>query len=53
MGESHAGARVGPFVLEDKLGQGAMGMVYRARRVDGVPAALKLISRHTSSSGPV
>lgn len=37
-------SQVGAYVLEDKLGGGAAGEVYRARRLDGgSPVALKLL----------
>ena len=41
---------MGPFVIEEELGEGAMGLVFRARHVDGSLAAVKVISRTTSSS---
>jgi serine/threonine protein kinase len=39
------GAQVGPYVIEEEIGRGGMGAVWRARRGDGVikrPVALKL-----------
>jgi serine/threonine-protein kinase len=30
-----AGTRIGPYVLEEEIGQGGMGVVWRARRSDG------------------
>jgi eukaryotic-like serine/threonine-protein kinase len=39
------GDRVGPYVIEEEIGSGGMGAVWRARRRDGVikrPVALKL-----------
>jgi eukaryotic-like serine/threonine-protein kinase len=36
--------RLGRYVLEERLGQGAMGTVYRAVRDDGVVVALKVVS---------
>ncbi|MCO5166527.1 MAG: protein kinase [Planctomycetes bacterium] len=39
------GAAVGPYVLEDLLGRGGMGAVYRARRrQDGARVALKVMT---------
>jgi serine/threonine-protein kinase len=35
--------RVGPYVVTDKLGEGGMGKVYRARRADGATIALKVV----------
>ena len=39
------GERIGPYVIEEEIGSGGMGAVWRARRRDGVikrPVALKL-----------
>ena len=41
-----AGTVVGPYVLECEIGRGGMGVVWRARRADGLvkrPVALKLL----------
>jgi serine/threonine-protein kinase len=38
------GDRIGPFTIEQELGSGAMGTVYRAVYKDGTVVALKLIS---------
>jgi len=42
----HRGQRFGPFEIEHEIGRGGMGVVYRARRVDGAfeqQVALKLL----------
>ena len=41
------GKRVGPWEIQDKLGEGGMGVVYRARRADGLyqrTVALKILA---------
>ncbi len=46
------GQRIGPFELEAEIGRGGMGVVYRARRVDGAfeqRVALKLLPVGTRS----
>ena len=43
---SLAGQRIGPYLLVEKIGQGGMGVVYRARRDDGEfqrEVAIKLV----------
>jgi serine/threonine protein kinase len=43
---SHLGEHIGPYVLTAKIGQGGMGVVYRARRDDGEfqrEVAIKLV----------
>jgi serine/threonine protein kinase len=42
-GDRLIGQMVGPYQLEAVLGEGGMGMVYKAVDVDGQPVALKLI----------
>jgi len=44
--------RVGPFRVEDKIGEGGMGAVYRGRRDDGLydqTVAIKLIHAHLAT----
>src|SRR3984893_4318654 len=41
-----AGTIIGPYVIEQEIGRGGMGVVWRARRADGLvkrPVALKLL----------
>jgi serine/threonine-protein kinase len=38
-----SGARLGPYVLEEMLGEGSMGIVFRASRDDGTVVALKIL----------
>jgi serine/threonine-protein kinase len=48
-----AGARIGPYQLEERLGIGGMGEVWRARRQDGHSeklVALKVLHRHIEGS---
>ena len=48
-----AGTAVGPYIIEEEIGRGGMGAVWRARRSDGVikrPVALKL--PHAGLYGP-
>lgn len=45
-----SGDRVGAFVLQDKLGEGAVGVVYRAiRDTDGEVVALKILKKQLAS----
>jgi len=44
--DSHVGERLGPYLLTARIGQGGMGIVYRARRDDGEfqrEVAIKLV----------
>jgi len=44
------GEKVGPYRIEDVLGEGAVGVVYRAvREPGGVPVALKLLKERLSA----
>jgi serine/threonine-protein kinase len=48
-----AGSPIGPYVIEQEIGRGGMGVVWRARRADGLvkrPVALKLLHAGFSSS---
>jgi eukaryotic-like serine/threonine-protein kinase len=48
-----AGTIVGPYVIEQEIGRGGMGVVWRARRADGLvkrPVALKLLRAGFPSS---
>ncbi|HHP7239101.1 tetratricopeptide repeat protein [Longibacter sp.] len=50
--EDAAGARIGPYELEEEIGRGGMSVVYRGRRVDGQfdrEVAIKLLPRAFSS----
>jgi serine/threonine-protein kinase len=51
LGELGPGARVGDYVLEERVGEGAMGIVYRAvHSVLGNKAAIKIMRPIISSS---
>ena len=46
MSDLEPGGRLGPFRLEERLGEGGMGVVFRAiREPDGDPIALKVLRR--------
>jgi serine/threonine-protein kinase len=43
MASLEPGVRLGPYVLEEMLGEGSMGIVFRASREDGTVVALKVL----------
>src|SRR5687768_15170327 len=43
MASLRPGVRLGPYVLEEMLGEGSMGIVFRASRDDGTVIALKVL----------
>lgn len=43
MASLQPGVRLGPYVLEELLGKGSMGIVFRASRDDGTVVALKVL----------
>jgi serine/threonine protein kinase len=43
MASLQPGVRLGPYVLEELLGEGSMGIVFRASRDDGTVVALKIL----------
>ncbi len=50
------GTRVGAWIVEDEIGAGGMGVVYRASRADGLPqrpVALKVVRRGMDSAAVV
>ena len=49
-GEPGPGATLGPYHLVARLGQGAMGTVYRARDASGAEVALKVIASEDASN---
>ena len=55
-GDLTPGTRVGPWAIEDEIGWGGMGVVYRARRADGLhreAVALKVVKRGMDSAAVV
>ena len=43
--QPHDPARVGPYTLDAKIGEGGMGAVYLGRGADGRPVAVKVVRR--------
>ena len=42
--------QVGPYVIDDVLGAGAMGVVYRGRAPDGTAVAIKVLHEHVATA---
>jgi serine/threonine protein kinase len=49
MSNPQPGMRLGPYLLEDMLGEGSMGIVFRASRDDGAVVALKILRPELSA----
>ncbi len=52
--DPHVGSRIGPWQVEDRIGEGGMGVVYRAVRADGAfeqSVALKVLRRGMDTEG--
>src|SRR5262245_9576101 len=46
------GEKLGPFRIEEKLGQGAMGVVYKATyETTGQPVAIKVVAQEHAAKG--
>lgn len=46
------GEKLGPFQIEEKIGQGAMGVVYRATyEANGQPVAIKVVAQDQAAKG--
>jgi serine/threonine protein kinase len=48
-GEAKVGDALGPYQLESVLGEGGVGKVFKAMRVDGLVVALKVLKRKLSA----
>ncbi|MBT8402231.1 MAG: serine/threonine protein kinase, partial [Gemmatimonadetes bacterium] len=52
--DAHLGSRIGPWRVDARIGEGGMGVVYRARRADGAfdqSVALKVLRRGMDTEG--
>ncbi|MEQ9568607.1 MAG: serine/threonine-protein kinase, partial [Longimicrobiales bacterium] len=52
--DPRVGSRIGPWQVEDRIGEGGMGVVYRAERADGAfeqSVALKVLRRGMDTEG--